>query len=27
VDEFEILSRVGQGTRVTMKKWKSNLEL
>jgi serine/threonine-protein kinase RsbT len=27
VDEFEILSQVGQGTRVTMKKWKSNLEL
>jgi serine/threonine-protein kinase RsbT len=27
VDEFEIHSQVGQGTRVTMKKWKSRLEL
>jgi len=27
VDEFEIVSQVGQGTHVTMKKWKSKLEL
>jgi serine/threonine-protein kinase RsbT len=26
VDEFEIVSRVGNGTHVTMKKWKSRLE-
>ena len=27
VDEFEIISRIGKGTCVTMKKWKSRLEL
>ncbi len=26
VDEFEIVSQVGKGTHVTMKKWKSRLE-
>jgi len=27
VDEFEIVSELGAGTKVTMKKWKSRLEL
>jgi serine/threonine-protein kinase RsbT len=27
VDEFEIVSQVGKGTQVTLKKWKSRIEL